>query len=68
MIELLMLLMFVGVFFVTGITFFGVMVAFTLVFAFSIVVGLLGVVFNLLPYILLAVFVYWLFKRSKASY
>ena len=67
MIELLVLLMFFGVFFLTGITFFGLLIAFAVVFTFSIAVGLLGAMFNFLPYVLFALFVYWLFKRSRAT-
>jgi phage shock protein G len=62
-----MLLIFFGVFFLTGITFFGVLIAFAVVFIFSIVVGLLGAAFNLLPYILFAILAYWVIKRVSVS-
>ncbi|ANO33845.1 envelope stress response protein PspG [Vibrio breoganii] len=66
MFELLMLLMFFGVFFFTGLTFFGLLMAFFVVFAFSLVLGLLGAALKFLPYILLAVVIYWVLKRTSA--
>lgn len=68
MIELLLFLMFIGVFFFTGITFMGMLLAFAVVFAMSLVFGLIGAAFNLLPYILLALLAYWVFKRVKACH
>ncbi|GAD81342.1 envelope stress response protein PspG [Vibrio ezurae] len=66
MVELLMLVMFFGVFFFVGITFFGFFMAFLAVFAFSIIISLLGAAFNFLPYLLVGLIVYWLIKRNRA--
>ncbi|OBT16370.1 hypothetical protein A9264_11140 [Vibrio sp. UCD-FRSSP16_10] len=65
MFELLMLLMFFGVFFFVGLTFFGFFVAFAAVFALSIVVSLLGAAFNLLPYIIIGAIIYGLFRYYR---
>lgn len=65
MFEFLFLLTFALVLFFTGVSIIGMMIAVAAGFAIMAVVGMLGLVIKLLPWILLIAVVIWLVRDNK---
>ncbi|WP_261816110.1 envelope stress response protein PspG [Vibrio gallicus] len=65
--ELLMIFMFIGILFVTGITFMGFLIAFASLFFIALVMSFLGALVKFIPYVLMAVIVYFLYQKFIAT-
>ncbi|MGF1689082.1 envelope stress response protein PspG [Photobacterium japonica] len=65
MIELLFLLAFAGVLFFTGISIMGMALAVAVGFVAMAVAGMIGMVFKLLPWLILIAVVVWLYRSRK---
>ncbi|MDX1304479.1 envelope stress response protein PspG [Photobacterium sp.] len=67
MIEFLFLIVFAVVLVFTGISMMGVVIAVMAGFAIMAVAGMIGVVFKLLPWIILIAVVVWFYRKRKAE-
>lgn len=67
MIEILFLVVFGLVLLVTGISFLGIMVALIAGFAVMILAGMVGLLFKMLPWIILIAIIIWLLRGREKS-
>jgi len=67
MFELIFVLIFVATLLVTGITFMTVLAATGIALAVMLVLGMMGVVFKLLPWLMVIVLGIWFFKNFVHS-
>lgn len=67
MMELLFLLAFAVVLLMTGVSILGMVFAILAGFLVMALVGMLEVMFNLLPWLILIAVVVWLYRRRKAE-
>ncbi|GHA66633.1 envelope stress response protein PspG [Photobacterium aphoticum] len=67
MVELLFLLAFAGVLFFTGISIVGMALAVAVGFVVMAVAGMIGMVFKLLPWLILIAVVVWIYRDRKGE-
>ena len=67
MFELIFVLIFVATLLVTGITFMTVLAATGVALAVMLVLGMMGVVFKLLPWLIVIALGFWFFKNFVHS-
>ena len=67
MAELLFLLAFAGVLFFTGISIVGMALAVAVGFVVMAVAGMIGMVFKLLPWLILIAVVVWIYRDRKGE-
>lgn len=67
MIEFLFLLAFTLVLFVTGISFVGIIAAMLVGFAVMAFAGMMGMLFKMLPWIILIAIVIWVFRGRDST-
>ncbi|MGF1774297.1 envelope stress response protein PspG [Vibrio maritimus] len=66
MFELIFVLVFLATLVMTGVTFVTVTMAIVVSFAVMFLLGMVGVVFNLLPYIIAFLIAIWIYKKVMA--
>ncbi len=64
MAELIFLVVFVAVLMVYGVTLLSICVALGIALAVMLLLGMLGIIFKLLPWLILAAIGVWLFQRA----
>ncbi|WP_112478489.1 envelope stress response protein PspG [Vibrio variabilis] len=66
MFELIFVLVFLATLVMTGVTFVTVTMAIVVSFAVMFLLGMVGVVLNLLPYIIAFLIAIWIYKKAMA--
>lgn len=64
MIELLFVLVFLGVLFFTGVTLVSIFAAGAVAFAVMLVFGMMGMIFKLLPWLIVLAIAWWFFRNK----
>ncbi|MGF1684378.1 envelope stress response protein PspG [Photobacterium makurazakiensis] len=67
MVELLFLIVFAVVLFFSGISLLGMLLAIAAGFVVMAVVGMIGIVFKLLPWLVLIAIVIWFYRERKTE-